>query len=233
MMQSAEVEIKDQSLPQEGNTLQLAAPEDTKPAMPEPVESEEQLSSIWGSWTASATASWKQAVETTGDALEMTGDILTSAAEDAQKLTASVISDEEASGEHENEAETEIDDANNHDVDAPITADALLSSFQLGWSSISSSVVEKTKASLKHAENVVEKSMESLKQVDDYSSNVVEKTKSSIKLVVAEDDGWQEDYSTKPASEQTTENTTAEKSDLVVENLGENDGSETDLFDFR
>ena len=203
------------------NMLQETSTIEADPLAPPSIPASESGESAggWGSWAA---ASWKQAVEVTEGALDMTENILTSAA--AELGNGNVVSDEENSEEGDEEAANASEEKESNDP-----AEGLLKSFATGWSlsSVTSSVAEKAKASIKQAENLVESSMESLKKADDYGASVVQKTQASIQRVVNSEDGWsEEDVAVeKPEGD-------AEK-DLEVENLEAQDSSEEDLYEFR
>jgi len=211
---------------------EILAPEQSETTVSSPAPAEEN-SSMWSSWTASASASFKQALETTGEALEMTGGILSSVATNAtdERETSEsgmVVSDEEGSDGGCDEGQAS---------EVPV-GDGLLKNLNLGWSfsSVRSSVVEQTKASLKQAESLVDKSFETFQQADDFRASVVKKTKDSLlNSVVDSGDGWSEENPLDDDLEKTEPDGESDKNDVVVEFLGDQDANDNDndLFDFR
>lgn len=201
-------------------------------------ESDATTSSVWGLWSDSVTASWRQAVEATGDAFEVTGDILSFVTEDTEESTKPGVL--EQCSEEDNEAV----EYNSGEEEIPITPDPSLNSMGMGWSwsKVKSTFVEQTKASLKQAENVVEQSMESLKQMEEYGSSVVNQTRSSIKIIVGsgefQGDCQEDENSTmnevaKPYAADINDDK-SEKVEMFAETAGdEGEGNGVDLFASR
>lgn len=164
----------------------------------------------------------------------MTGGILSSAAVKAQKLTASVVNSGDVSDDPQNDGEGGDGGEEGLAAKDNVTeknqmaekAGALMNSLNLGWSSVKSTVAEKTKASLKQAESVVEKSFESMNKIDNNVSSLVNKTRSSIRKVVNSDAGVGDEGSTAANIEKSVGPTETNESDLILEDKG----SGEDLF---
>ncbi|KAL7562582.1 hypothetical protein ACA910_015455 [Epithemia clementina (nom. ined.)] len=187
-------------------------------------ELQNAAASIWNSFTASAKTSWKSAMETTGDALEMSSDILNSA---IQKMAPIHDEDDDAvQGQHsasppdmehteEGSDQEGLEGVDENKTPRSTTSGAdqidLLKQFQWGWTS----VVAQTKASMKQAEEVGSSVVQqSLKHAKEVIPSVVEQTAASFRQAqeaVASHEGWCE----KKTHHSTTSALDSDKSDLA------------------